>query len=125
MSNALEIVCDACGQESLLRREPVYEGFTKVGESLSCMACGHTYADEADVPFKSGAPASIFSDADKSKLPDVFDPDVDTRNCRNCQNYLQNPFTQWCTVHRKDVDALDTCPSFKRAEPKEEEDPLF
>ncbi|MGY8989927.1 MAG: hypothetical protein ACKVJA_06685 [Flavobacteriales bacterium] len=125
MSNPLEIVCVACGEESLLRREPVYEGFAKVGESLSCMACGHAYSDEADVPFKSGGSALIFSEADKSKTPDVFDQDADTRNCRNCQNYLKNPFTQWCTVHRKDVDALDTCASFKRAEPEEDKEPLF
>lgn len=119
MSSSLEIVCDACGEETLLRREPVYDGFTKVGEALSCMACGKAFADEADIPYKIARKIEIFTEADRSQAEDVFDNDADTRNCRHCESYLKNPFTQWCTRHRKDVDAMDTCEAFKR---KKEDD---
>ncbi len=114
MSSALEIICDSCGEETLLRREPVYDGFTKTGESLQCMACGKVFADEADVPFKVARTVEIFSDADRSEVEEVFDNDADTRNCRHCAAYLANPFTQWCSRHSKEVDAMDTCSAFKR-----------
>lgn len=34
MSSSREIVCPACDRESLLVREPLYEGFKRVGEEL-------------------------------------------------------------------------------------------
>lgn len=114
MSRSLEIMCEACGAESLLRREPVYKGFAKVGETLSCLACGHVYPDESAVPFKVARKVAIFTEADRSKTEQVFDNDADTRNCRHCVAYLKNPFTQWCTRHSRETDALETCGDFKR-----------
>jgi uncharacterized Zn finger protein len=50
---SVEISCTACGQESLLKRVPKYDGFKKVGEALTCASCGHEYADEAEVQTKA------------------------------------------------------------------------
>jgi len=113
----LEIICRACGKESLLKREPVYDGFKKSGERLLCAACGHLYADEADVPFKTrpDEPA-LFDDSDRSDALRIFEPDEAARLCRHCAHYTINPFMQWCSAHKKEVAATDTCPQFEPAQ---------
>jgi hypothetical protein len=117
----VEIICSACGADTLLLRKPKYDGFTKVGELLTCTACGHEYPDEAAVPFKGKKVVKVFTDADRSAEIKVFGEKEAERLCRHCKHYLVNPFTQWCSVHKKEVEATDTCPRFEvRPPPKEE-----
>ena len=59
---AAQIVCPECGQETLLLREPVFEGLRKVGETLKCSACKHEFENEADVPFTLLMPAFATSE---------------------------------------------------------------
>ncbi|HEY5621718.1 MAG TPA: hypothetical protein VIR77_03870 [Pontiella sp.] len=112
--SAVEIICRHCGNESLLKREAIYEGFTKIGEKLSCTGCGHQYASESEVPFKrkSDGPR-IFTEDDRSRKIEVFDEDENRRLCRYCANYIVNPFTQFCAVHKKEVQATDSCSCFE------------
>ncbi len=111
---ALEIRCTQCGAETLLRREPLYEGFRKVGETLACSGCGHRFPDEASVPYITRPPVAIFSEADRPRTPALFSEADKTRNCRHCAHYLKNPFTQWCSRHKRETEALDVCADFKR-----------
>ncbi|MDF7800770.1 hypothetical protein P4C99_14945 [Pontiellaceae bacterium B1224] len=119
----VEIICRNCGADTLLQREAIYDGFTKSGERLLCSACGFEYESEDAVPFKKKkADPVIFTEADRSAAVDVFD-EAESRNlCRYCANYLINPFTQFCSIHKKEVQATDTCPQFKTATPKDESD---
>lgn len=106
------IRCSACGQEAFLVREPVFEGLKKAGETLKCSACGHVYPREADVPFvEADRVPDLFSPEDRGEKPDLFSDDK-PRFCRHCVHYVANPFRQWCGLHRRDVQATDTCPSF-------------
>lgn len=114
MKTGGEILCSACHAESLVVREPVYEGFKKVGESFRCAACGHVYANEADVPFKERKSLGIFSEADRSATPKIFAEGENRRLCRYCAHFVVNPFTQWCGVHKKEVAATDSCAHFKQ-----------
>ncbi|MDA0577067.1 MAG: hypothetical protein O3B24_03100 [Verrucomicrobia bacterium] len=114
----LEIICGACGEDALLRREPVFEGFKKTGERLSCSACGHVYDSEDEVPFKASRRAQVFTDADRTVDVAVFREEERARCCRYCVNYVINPFTQWCSLHRRDVEATDICDQFKRKPPE-------
>jgi hypothetical protein len=107
------IVCTACGEDTFLRREPVYEGFKKVGETLSCVSCGHVYPGEAAVPYKQGGGPAVFSAADRAKRVDVFRDDEKGRLCRYCAHYTVNPFTQRCGLHNRIVEATDTCDDFE------------
>ena len=123
---AVEIICSKCGADTLLHREPVYDGFTKTGERLTCSACGHPYATEAEVPFKQkAAEPVIFTDADRSAKVEVFDSAENARLCRYCAHYIVNPFTQFCAVHKKEVQATDTCGQFDRAAEKGAADDLL
>jgi len=114
---SVEIICTACGADALLRREPIYEGFSKVGDRLLCSACGCEFEDEESVPYKEvrTGPA-VFSDADRTEHVDVFAGDEKHRLCRYCKHYVVNPFTQRCGFHNRIVEATDTCPDFDEQE---------
>ncbi|MEN8253958.1 MAG: hypothetical protein ABFR33_00665 [Verrucomicrobiota bacterium] len=114
---AVEIICSNCGADTLLKREAVYDGFTKTGERLVCSSCGHEYASEDEVPYKEQkAETRIFTDADRSAKIEVFDESENKHLCRYCANYIVNPFTQFCAIHKKEVQATDTCEDFNPLE---------
>jgi hypothetical protein len=121
--SAVEIICTNCKADTFLKREPIYDGFTKSGEKLSCSSCGFEYESEDAVPFKKKRETSvIFTEADRSEKIDVFDETENRQLCRYCANYLINPFTQFCSLHKKEVQATDTCPQFEEADGKEADD---
>ena len=115
----LEIICTACGADTLVRREPVYEGFKKAGEQILCASCGHAYASEEDVPYKQDSRPTIFTDADRPKDPQVFREDEKQVTCRYCRHYVLNPFAQRCDLHNRFIEATDTCPDFTTAKKQE------
>lgn len=115
---AHEIICPACGRDALLMRRPRYEGFTKVGELLSCASCGHEFASEQDVPFKYVHAPQVFTEADRGHDPKVFEEGENQRLCRHCANYVVNPFVQWCGHHKKEVEATDSCAAFHAKPPE-------
>ena len=117
----VEILCTSCGADTLLKREPRYEGLKKVGERLLCATCGHEYAAEDVVPFKLKKTVQVFSEDDKPRKADLFAGDEKGRNCRHCRHYLVNPFTQRCGLHFKAVQATDVCPDFEALPPPTEE----
>jgi hypothetical protein len=106
------IRCAGCGQEAFLKRTPKYDGLRKVGEELRCSACGRVYESEADVPFVAIRSPAIFDASDAPRPIRVFEKDEKGRCCRYCANYVVNPFTQRCALHRREVEATDTCPEF-------------
>jgi len=119
--SAVEILCSNCGADTLLKREALYDGFAKTGEKLMCSSCGFEYASEEEVPFKAQPSApKVFTDADRSAKIEVFDEDENQILCRYCANYIVNPFTQFCALHKKEVQATDTCDRFERAMEKED-----
>lgn len=122
--SAAEIQCVACGKVSLLLREPVYEGFTKVGEILKCTACGYVYESEDDLPLLHKPKAKpLFSEKDLPAGPHVFVEGEAEALCHHCLHYTVNPFLQWCGLHRKEVDATDSCAQFEPKPVVEEESP--
>ncbi len=124
--STVEIICTSCGADTLLKREAVYDGFTKTGEKLVCPACGFEYASEEEVPFKEKkSDPEIFTEADRSAKVEVFDEGENRNICRYCANYIVNPFTQFCAIHNKEVQATDTCERFEQSEENDEADGLL
>lgn len=110
----VDILCSHCGAEAFLTREPVYEGLKKTGETLSCSACGALFESVEAVPYKEKQTApKIFTEADRSEDVKVFDEGENKRLCRYCAEYVVNPFMQFCSLHKKEVEATDSCPQFK------------
>lgn len=121
---SVEIQCPACGEEAFLLREPQYDGLKKTGEKLACSTCGKVFPTEEDVPYKHRETISVFTEDDRSTDPDVFQED-EVAFCRHCRHYIVNPFTQYCGVHRKEVEATETCNRFETrpdTPPDEDED---
>jgi hypothetical protein len=118
---SLEIHCPGCHADTILRREPQYDGFKKTGESLFCASCGHRFASEAEVPFKQKRAASVFTAADRPRKIDIFHSDEKGRNCRHCKHFVVNPFIQRCGKHHREVQATDLCADFD-ARPAEGEE---
>ena len=112
----IEIICPACGKDTLLKREIVYEGFKRTGEKLSCAACGHVFANETAVPFKIKEIVPGFGRQDLPPPPKVFGEQevLETvgRLCRHCAHYVVNPFLQRCGRSNREVEATDTCDQF-------------
>jgi uncharacterized protein YbaR (Trm112 family) len=112
----IEILCPACGQDALVKREKVYEGFKRTGEKLSCAACGHVFPNEAAIPFKVKKIVPGFGHQDLPPPPKVFDErevlETVGRLCRHCANYVVNPFLQRCGRSNREVEATDTCDQF-------------
>ena len=106
------MTCPACRREAFVRRKPKYDGFKKVGEEISCALCHHVFASENEVPFQQKSKPSLFGAEDVPQKPKIFQGDENTRLCRYCAEYVINPFTQRCNLHRRDVQATDTCPDF-------------
>lgn len=113
----VEIICGACGQESLIKRVPKFDGFKKVGETLTCASCGHEYADETEVPFKERRKPKVFDESDAPRVVKVFDESEAERLCRHCKHYVVNPFVQRCSKYKRVVDATDTCCDFEKKKP--------
>ncbi|MCF7837681.1 MAG: hypothetical protein K9N49_03540 [Candidatus Marinimicrobia bacterium] len=110
--------CARCGPESLLLCEPLYEGFTKVGEQWRCTRCGATYTDAA-APNRVSAPQPSLGPPPEPP-PALFDTQTELRLCRYCRHYVVNPFRQWCARHQRDTEATDTCPRFSPPPEKNE-----
>jgi hypothetical protein len=116
MMMSVEIICNACGTETFLTREPLYEGLKKIGETLKCSACGAVFASEEEVPYKEKEAApQVFTDADRSEKIVLFQENENQCLCRYCADYVVNPFMQFCSFHKREVQATDTCAEFKPA----------
>lgn len=115
-ARGIEIICPECGQETLLKRESVFEGFKRVGEKFSCAACGLVFPDEAAVPFKVRKPIPGFERRDLPPKPKVFSEqevrETVSRLCRHCAHYVVNPFLQRCGLSKREVAATDSCAEF-------------
>lgn len=118
-NKSIEIICPGCGKEALLKRTPRYEGFKRVDEDLSCAECGLIFEDESKVPYKLKQASRLFDPAELDAKPEVFKADEANRLCRHCAHYVVNPFIQRCALHKKEVEATDSCSKFKpREQPK-------
>jgi DNA-directed RNA polymerase subunit RPC12/RpoP len=108
-------ICSSCGKEVLFLAEPVYDGFKKTGEILTCPTCGFT----ADAAPCSAAPkadplAALFGDDHRPETVDLFDVEAETaKSCRKCTHYVIHPFTQRCGLHDREVSATDCCSDFE------------
>ena len=108
-----KIICPACGSETFLKREPVFDGLKRVGEKLLCAFCGYQFRSEAEVQYKSQKKLSIFDESDKPRQPDVLKDEREIKNCRRCKHYVIHRFAQRCGLTNKEVSATDLCEKFE------------
>lgn len=117
----MEIHCTACGETALVRAEPIYDGFKKVGEAFICTACGKRYASAEATPFvRASRRPNVFTEADKPRTPSIFSDDERQRCCGWCSHFVVNPFSQRCGLTNRETQATDLCVRFeKKTEPSD------
>ena len=111
-----EIHCPHCDKSGFVISKAVYEGFKKVGDALHCSLCGHLFGEDEEIPYvevESDLP-DLFGDVEKEELPDLLGDSSELRFCSYCEEYIVNPFTQRCVRHKREVQATDTCPDFRK-----------
>jgi hypothetical protein len=116
MKEELEIICSTCGKETFVKKEPIYDGFKRVGEKFKCVSCGHVFEDKTQIPFKKkeGEQKIFKKEQDIPKPPKIFTGTENARLCRYCKHYVVNPFVQRCGLLQKEIEATDTCDKFKK-----------
>lgn len=108
-SRKAEIFCPVCGKVTFAVRRPVFDGLKKTGEKLSCSVCQTEFEDETQIEFIERGKVTVFTEDDGVRL------------CLNCKHYITDPFIQKCMLHRKEVEATDTCEGFVRRPPPKKE----
>ena len=108
-------ICSTCQEETLFTREPVYDGFKKTGEALTCSKCGQSSTDmTGGGTGKTDPLAALFGEDAAPEKMELFDVEAETAtSCRKCKHYVVHPFTQRCSLHEKEVAATDVCPDFE------------
>lgn len=109
----VELRCPACGRDSWLKRQTKYDGFTPIGEILSCALCAHVFDSEDEIEFKGSCKPKVFTKEDRPRPQTLFNDDETGKMCRYCAEYVINPFLQRCGLHKCEVEATDTCPHFR------------
>lgn len=115
MRKSLEIICAECGKTALVRAEPIYDGFKKIGEAFVCTSCGHRYASESETPFiEAGRNPVVFTEKDKPDVPKIFSEDEREHCCTWCKHFVVNPFTQRCGLTNNFTEATNLCVRFEK-----------
>ena len=114
--HGMEIECTVCGKRTLVRPDPIYEGFKKVGEAYICIECGHRYPSESETPFVKAEESRprIFTEEDRPRALSLFGEEERQHSCCWCEHFVVNPFTQRCGLSNKFTDATDLCVRFKK-----------
>lgn len=114
-----EITCTACGAHALIRPEPIYDGFKKIGEAYICTACGHRYPDAASTPFAAADRKPDLFSAEKAAvkrdpLAHLFESDLPRRHsCLWCAHCVSAAFDQRCGITNRHTEPLDSCDQFE------------
>ena len=115
-------VCPACNEESFIKLKPVLDGWTKIGEILTCGLCEHKLCDYEQVApeatiaepnSKTSALADLLGGVEVEK-PVIEITEAERRFCRDCQHFIVHPFMSRCTLHDKQVNPMDDCSDFQR-----------
>jgi hypothetical protein len=117
LATSAEAFCPACNRERLLLRKPKYDGFTRLGEEVTCATCGHVFEATA-LPAAAPKKPDIFGADDQPQKIELFHSGEAEKLCRRCVSYTVNPFRQWCARHRREVEATDTCAQFAPKPPE-------
>lgn len=116
-NHSREIHCANCGKDTIVRAEPIYEGFKKIGECFICTGCGFRYPSEEETPFleKEKKP-SIFTEDDLPEKLSVFDDSERRHCCSWCKHFVVSPFSQRCGLTNTYAAATDLCVRFEKKE---------
>ncbi len=124
MTASMEIDCPTCRAVTLVRNEPVYDGFKKIGAAYVCTGCGLRFASADETPFvHSKQRPRVFHESDKPQALRVFDDDERQHSCGWCRHFVVNPFSQRCGLTNEETQATDLCVRFEKRDDQVQQQP--
>ena len=109
------ITCPHCGENTIVKLKPKMDGWTRVGDVLSCAFCGAELGTpEKNAPSaskKSSALAALLGE-ELSAAPSLAPGEGHKRFCRNCKNLIEHPFLLRCARDGREVDPGGCCEHF-------------
>ena len=119
--------CEACSQESIVKKRTKMDGWKNVGEEYVCALCGTALGDvEAEVDAENVAARGkerLASLADMLGEPvapagPVLEAE-EGRFCRDCKHFLRHPFVSRCLLFDRGTEPMKDCEEFEHREATE------
>jgi hypothetical protein len=113
-------ICPFCKDETILKSKIDTEDWFNKKEILICSICGATLG----VPDKE-EDSKVEKSSNLNTLASLLGEEVDTsidinlkedvyKFCRNCSNFVSNPFKCLCSLTMNEVDPQDNCEEFSQ-----------
>ena len=106
------INCPHCRKDAIVQLKTEMDGWQKIGECLACNICGEKLAPVDNSPKESSNKSSnsergVFADflgTENSieRNDDILGDVGDVKFCKDCRNYVENPFNTRCMLHEKE-----------------------
>ena len=109
------ITCPHCGQNTVVKLKPKMDGWTRVGDVLSCAFCGAelgTPAKETSGAGKKSAALAALLGEELTAGPSLAPGEDHKRFCRNCKNLIEHPFLLRCARDGREVYPGGCCEHF-------------
>lgn len=117
-----KIICPFCHEASIVKVKTKLDGFTTVGQVLTCMLCNAELGTVDDEKNDNTA------GPDSQKLQDLgmllgaapaararlAAADDEKRFCKDCAHFLKHPFVDRCDLDNHPVDPMDDCEKFQK-----------
>ena len=128
-----EITCKHCGANSFLVKKSIMDGWTKKEDVLICSACSkviHKIDDETlSEQDKQGnndkkrlSDLSNLLGGEEVKRPTIESKEDEKRFCKDCKHRVSHPFLDRCSLLEKEVNPMDDCESFEKADANNKQD---
>ncbi len=120
MKPGQQLKCPHCGKECFLVKKAMMDGWTKVGDILSCSCCSAKIAELEDEKAKTSDINSKFSSLEnllsekKKEGPKIESTEDEKHFCRDCIHFVAHPFLSRCELRKKNVNPMDDCVEFKK-----------
>ena len=118
-----EIICKHCGENSFLVKKTIMDGWTKLGEVLTCSSCSmeiekisneEKSSENKEQKNLSLNKLSSFLGTEQEEKPTINMEEDEKYFCRDCKHYISHPFLNRCSLQQVEVNPMDDCPSFER-----------
>jgi hypothetical protein len=117
------VVCPHCGCDAIVQVKTEMDGWEKIGDCLACNICSKKLADIAEK--KTINDDNHLNDPGTDKFADFLGTnklekdkeylgDVSERKfCKDCKNFVENPYNTRCMLHEKEIGPMDDCPDYE------------
>lgn len=110
------IRCPHCGEDTVVKSKPKMDGWTRIGDVLTCVLCGAELGapeeEKSSASASTAALAALLGEKPEPKFR--IDPGSEHRRfCRNCRKRIEHPFVLRCGRDGREIDPSGCCDAFE------------